>query len=225
VSANYARRVNPRRVRAPGRALVAGAVLIALGALLWVLSRVAATGEAHAFAPGHAPPRQVQLVQNHTYRLAIPGGLPAERRVGVTPSALACQAQRAGEDRVALRLTDESTSTKAVDTIASFIAPYGGAAHLTCTGLRRVYVEGVGSDPAGLLLVLATIALAVGVPLLLSGLRARSSHVERVDPAAEGAFEFSRHRKADVVGARPGDDLQAERQSGVADAERDLGGR
>ncbi len=212
------------RLRAPQRSLVAGAALVALGALLWVVSRVVAGGEAHAFAPGHAPPRQVQLVQNHTYRLAIPGGVAAERRLDVDRSALTCYVQREGQDRLALRLTDEAADTKAVDTIASFVAPYGGRTHVSCAGLPRVYVEGTSGDPSGLLLVLATIALAVGVPLVLSGLRARSSHVAGVDPAAEGALEFARHGETDVVGAGPGGHLQAEREAGGTDAERHLGG-
>lgn len=213
MSAEYSPDITRRAgVRPPGRLMVVGAVLVALGAVLWVLSRVVAGGEAHAFAPGHAPPRLVNLVANHTYRLAVHGGVGAEQRLGVPPARPSCTASPDGGQAVALRLTAETSSTKAVDTIASFQAPFTGPAHLRCGGLPAVYVEGVGSDPSGWLLVLATIALTIGVALLLSGLRSRTgSDVERVDPPAESALQFQRDSEADVIGPRPRDDLGAER--------------
>lgn len=189
MSANNAPEVPRRAVRPPGRLLIVGAVLVAVGAVLWVLSRVVAGNEAHAFAPGSAPPRLVHLVENNTYRLAVPGGVQAEQRRGVAPAQVSCRAALDGAQPVGLRLTAEATTTKAVDTIASFQAPFTGAAHISCTDLAAVYVEGGGSDPSGVLLVLATVALTVGVALLLSGVRSRTgSGVERVDPAAESAL-------------------------------------
>ncbi len=198
-------------------------MLVVLGALFWVLSRVAAGGEAHAFAPGHPPPHDVHLVSGQTYRLAIHDGVRAAQRSGRDPKSVACSADYGDVAPTALRLTPETSDTKATDTIASFIAPTTGNAHLACAGLPAVYVEGTGGgDASGLLVVLAAIALGVGVPLLLSGLRTRSD-VARIDPTAEGALEFERDGEADVVGAGPGNDLRAQRQPGVADPQRNLG--
>ena len=53
-----------------------------------------------------------------------------------------------------------------------------GRAHIACTGVRAVYVDSVTGDPSGYLLLLATGALVVGVPLLLSGLRRRTGSAD-----------------------------------------------
>ncbi len=151
-----------------------GLLLVAAGLVLWGLYHAAATREQHSFTSGEAPPQNVQLHAGTTYRLGVPGGVAAELKVGVTPASLQCAAELTGGAVSRLSLTAEQTDTKATDQIASFRAPTTGPAHVACAQLSEVYVDNATSDPSGFLLVLATAALVVGVPLVLSGLRRRT---------------------------------------------------
>jgi hypothetical protein len=93
--------------------------------------------------------------------------------LGVQVSALQCTATRAGESPGALSLAPERTDTKAIDQIASFVSRITGTVHIECAGVGTVYVDGGsdGFDWSGLWLVLASAALAIGIPLTLSGRR------------------------------------------------------
>lgn len=206
---------------------MAGVVLVALGLILWVMHHLLAGQEHHSYTSGSSPPRQVELHDGTTYWLAVPGGVAAAKKAGVDTTTLTCTAQRVGAADVPLRITVQERGTKAVDQIASFPSPLSARVHIACDGLDAVYVDNATADPSGYLLVLATIALAVGIPLLLSGLRRRGrggrrSDVERIDPAGERPLEFERDGETHVIVAGRGDDLGAERQAGVTDTQRHL---
>jgi hypothetical protein len=152
----------------------AGMLLTLAGLVLWVLYRVQAGSEAHSFAPGALAPRTVHITQGHTYHLAIPGGVNAELARGVDSKVLQCTISGSGHSASGLAITAEDSGTKAINQIASFFGPFTGDAHIYCTSLPPVFVDDADNakaDVSGFWLVLATICLTVGVPLLLSVLR------------------------------------------------------
>ena len=115
------------------------------------------------------------MTQDRTYHLSIHGGVDAEQDLGLVPATLACTySLQAGVNR-SLTLTAEPASTKAINVIAAFRAPVSGRIHVACTGLPAIFVDDADNAPAdrsGLYLLLGVLALGVGVPLVLSGLRA-----------------------------------------------------
>jgi hypothetical protein len=135
--------------------------------------RVLAGTEPHSYAQG-APPEAVRLIGGHTYSLAIRGGVPTEQQLGIPPTALRCAVSGPGIGVRPLTLRPEASDTKAINQIATFVAPVTGRVHLSCAGLTAVYVDDAANAPAdraGLALLLATIALTLGIPLALSALR------------------------------------------------------
>lgn len=151
------------------------AVLLTLAGLaMWAIYRVQAGTEAHSFAPGALAPRTVHITQNRTYHIAIPGGVPAEPGLGVDPSVLACTITPPGGAAQPLNVTPEGSGTKAINQIATFVAPFTGDVHIACSRLPSVFVDDAddaAGDLSGLWLVLASVALAVGLPMMLSVLR------------------------------------------------------
>lgn len=167
------------------RAAAAGLVLVVAGLLLWALYPFVAAEESHSFAPGQSAARLVHLHKGTHYQLGIPGGVRAARKAGVTPQALRCSAAPAGGSASSLAITAEQPDTKATNQIASFVAPFTARVHVTCSGLGAVYVDNAEADPSGYLLVSATVALVIGAPLLLAGVR-RSARSRQSTPAATG---------------------------------------
>lgn len=181
------------------RGLIVGALLIVFGLASWSLYVKQSGDEPHAYARAGDPPTYVQLAAGDQYFLSIRGGVNSELRLGIDPTALQCTAARPGQGRGALRLLAEQSGTKAMDAIASFVSAISGRVHIECTGIDAVFVDDAADSPfdsSGLWLVLASAALAAGLPLTLSGLRragaataARQSRadsaVECVDPSAE----------------------------------------
>jgi hypothetical protein len=177
-------------------AVVAGSVLVLGGLASWALYVQRSDDAPHAFARGGTPPGYVQVEAGRTYRIAVRGGVATEAQAGIDPQSLNCTAARPGEAPGALNLSAENADTKAIDDIASFTSAVTGRLHVECTGLGAVFVanaDDAAFDWSGLWLVLASLALVAGTPLVLSLLRdadGRASDgsladVERIDPAAE----------------------------------------
>ncbi len=160
-----------RHRRAARARTLTGSALLAAGFLLWLWYHVTASGEAHSYTDGEAPPRSVQLHAADRYVLGYPGGLPAIQRAGVRAQALRCTAVTPTGGSTVLQLAVEPDGTKATDQIASFRAPGTGRVHVACQGLPAVYVDNASGDPSGVLLVAATVLLALGAPIALSGAR------------------------------------------------------
>lgn len=157
-------------------ALVLGVVLVVLGAACWVLHGVQAGYERHSYAPGRPPPTYVQVRTGHTYRISLPGGVATEAERGVSGKALRCTLAAPGSGPGALTITPLQAASRATDQIASFAAPASGRVHVACSGLGPLYIDDAADstfDWSGLLLVLAAIMLAIGVPLTLAALRRR----------------------------------------------------
>jgi hypothetical protein len=198
-------------------------LVVIVGLLCWALYVRGANSEHHSYAHGGNPPTYVQLEAGSTYGIAIHGGVKREAELGLAPGTLQCTAARRGEAPGPLEVTAESADTKATDRIGSFVSGISGEVRVQCSGIGPVYVDNAvdaAYDWSGIWLILASVLLAIGLPLTLSGLRQAG---RRVDPAAGGGFEFERDREAHVVGAWPGYDLHAERQAFAPDSERDLG--
>jgi hypothetical protein len=155
------------------RFLAGGALLVLAGVACWALYAVQAGREHRAYAHGGAPQRYVHLLAGHTYWLAVPGGVDHLDKVGVQVSALQCTAAAPGQTPGALSVSPQPQDSKAVDQIASFVARRTANLHIECDRVGAVFVDGAkdGFDWSGLWLVLASLALAVGIPLTLSGRR------------------------------------------------------
>jgi hypothetical protein len=156
------------------RGLVLGIVLVLGGLLCWGLYAVQSGREAHSFTAGSAPPTNVRVVSGHRYTIAIHGGVQREVQLGVQPAALTCTATAPGQGPGALDITAEESGTKATNQIASFTASFSGTVHIECDSVGPVYIDNAadaGSDVSGVWLILASIALVVGIPITLSTLR------------------------------------------------------
>jgi hypothetical protein len=171
-------------------------VLVLGGLAAWALYVQRSGNEPHAYARGGAPPAYVQVHAGKTYRIAVRGGVAAEARAGIAGQSLVCTASRPGAGPGQLNLTYEAADTKATDDIASFVAATTGPLHVQCNGLGTVFVANADNSPfdwSGLWLVLASLGLVVGTPLVLSLLREAGrgspdgsvADVARIDPAAE----------------------------------------
>lgn len=173
--------------------IVSGLILTAAGLLIWLLSSVQSHQEPRSFTDGGPPPQYVAVTAGHGYSIDVPGRAGVAEAVVGSAGNLQCTIAGRTGGSVALGVTEEGNS-KAVNRVATFTAPQSGDVHVQCDGLAEVYVDDAdGSfDLAGALVLFATILLAVGVPLLLSGLATalRTSATERIHPAAEDALEF-----------------------------------
>jgi hypothetical protein len=176
--------------------VIAGTVLVLAGLAAWALYVKQSGDEPHAYARSGKPPAYVQVESGKTYRIAIRGGVATEARVGIAPESLSCTAARPGESPGALDLTTESADTKATDDIASFVSAVTGRLHVQCAGLGTVFIANAEDAPfdwSGVWLVLASLGLLIGTPLVLSLLRSAGggrsdgslADVERIHPTAE----------------------------------------
>lgn len=169
------------------RAALAGPVLVLFGLACWALYVQRSHSEPHAYSRGANPPAYVQLAAGETYQISIHGGVRREAQLGLDPVALQCTAARPGQAPGALRLASvEQTGSKATDQIASFASTISGSVRIQCAGIGAVYVDDAENSPfdwSGVWLVLASLALLVGLPLTLSLLR--DTTLRSAEPAVD----------------------------------------
>ena len=151
--------------------LIVGLLLVVTGAVLLIARYLTAHYERHSFVDGQSPARYVTVEAGKTYWVSVRGGVKHEKELGQPPSALQCSAQQRNGPEITLDLTREGNDTKLVNGLASFRSPVSGEVHVTCVGLPDVYLDATSGDPSGVLLVVGTALLTIGVPLLLSGAR------------------------------------------------------
>jgi hypothetical protein len=157
------------------RRLGIGALVSLLGLVFWALHSVQAGSARHSFAGLANPPQYVRLIAGHRYWISIHGGVQREAELGVSPGALECTAAGQGQAPVALTITAERADTKAINQIASFTPTFSGYVQVQCGGIGLVYVDDAADasfDWSGAWLVLACVCLLIGLPAVLSGLRA-----------------------------------------------------
>ena len=176
--------MQPARRGGPVRVVVAvAALLIGLAGLgVW---RVASGSQNLPFDDGAAPPTSVTVRKDVTYSLAVPGGVnamvargvPVRSTAGQEVPALQCTWSSTGPNGssgLALDVTAESTTTKAENTVAHFVAPITGRIHVDCAGWGAMFVpdsDDRSNDFAGLALLVAVIALTLGAAVGLGELR------------------------------------------------------
>ena len=187
------------RPRTPA-ALIAGALLVVAGLGFWTLYVKQSGNGGHSYDRGGSPASSVRLVAGETYTISIHGGVDREVELGLDPAALQCTAALGGEAPGALDIVAQSRDSKATNEIASFVSSISGDVHIQCEGVGAVYIddaEDAPFDSSGVWLVLASLALIIGLPLTLSGLRrpagearelADVTDVDRVDPPAESVL-------------------------------------
>jgi hypothetical protein len=170
------------------------------GLASWALYVNQAGSERHSYSRGANPPTYVRLVAGNSYSIAIHGGVDREVQLGVDPSTLLCTAALPNQSPGALDVVTEQQDSKATDRIATFVSAISGSVQIQCNGIGAVYVDDAADAPfdvSGVWLVLASLALLIGLPLTLSGLRRPTvapsalpdaDDVSRVDPAAEGVL-------------------------------------
>jgi hypothetical protein len=162
--------------RLTGRAAVAVA-LIALAVVFAVLYRIENSREDHSYNSGSPPPVNVKITLGQQYEVSTPGGMSRLIAQGGLPSALNCNYTPVdGTQTRQLNTTALPTDTRTTHSVATFIAPVSGVVRIECRALGATYIDdadNVGSDPAGLFLLLCTIALTLGAALGLSVLYRR----------------------------------------------------
>jgi hypothetical protein len=159
---------------ATSRRATLSVVLVVAGLLFCVLFRVTSGSEQHSFAAGAVAPFDVSVTKGHSYSIGLAGGIGREVALGVDPVQLTCSESSTNGGSTRLTIDAEQVGTKATNQIATFTAPVTGQVHVACQGLTSVFVDDsddARTDFSGFFLLLGTIALAVGLPLMLSVLR------------------------------------------------------
>jgi hypothetical protein len=146
--------------------------LIALAALFAVLYRIDNSREDHSYNTGATPPANVRLTMGKTYEISTPGGPSSLAGRGVNPASLNCNyTPVVGSSTQQLAITALGSDTRTTHAVATFTAPVSGMVHIECRALTATFIDdadNVSGDPAGLFLLLCTIALTVGAMLGLS---------------------------------------------------------
>jgi hypothetical protein len=146
--------------------------LIALAALFAVLYRIDNSREDHSYNAGATPPANVRLTMGKTYEISTPGGPSGLAGRGVNAASLNCNyTPVVGSSTQQLATTSLGSDTRTTHAVATFTAPISGMVHIECRALTATFIDdadNVSGDPAGLFLLLCTLALTVGAMLGLS---------------------------------------------------------
>lgn len=155
---------------------IAAIALLLVAVACFGLWRVLAGSTNLPYRTDATPPATAHVTQDHTYSLAVPGGVQAMLHRGVPPAGtsdgqtigLQCTYTANGVPNQTLAVSAESTTTKATNTVGEFTAPVTGDIAVTCAGWGAMFVPDSDDRPydsSGLALWLGTIALTVGVGL------------------------------------------------------------
>jgi len=165
---------HPARLRAARAALAV--VLLGAGVIFGVFYRIADGRENHSYNRGATPHFPVHVTLGKQYELSTPGGGSALVRQGLLVSTIRCTWSGNGtqSDLGITSLAGQRT----VHAFATFVGPTTGAVTIRCEGVPSLFVDDADdarADPAGLFVLLATIALTAGAALGLSELYRRAS--------------------------------------------------
>ncbi len=166
-----------------------GAVALLAGVVCLGLWRLTGATEKQPYTPDAQPPRSVMVTQGQAYSIAVPGGVPALLAAGVPVTTgqnaqspdLECDWASGGGAAESLKVTPESTSTKATNVVGSFAAPITGRITVNCQHWGTVFVpdaDDASGDPSGWFLLASTVLLfAGGAAAMSSGWTAVSRRV------------------------------------------------
>lgn len=188
-------------------------VLLLVGLASFGMWRVLSGSEDQPFAEGATPPQSAQVSLDHTYSLAVPGGVRAMLAHGVPTAgsssgqliSLQCTWTSQGTSSQALSVSAEGTSTKAENTVGHFDAPISGRIHVDCDGWGAMFIPDSNDrsvDTSGWALLIALFTLTVGGGLALSEVRlalerARASRPTDEDDEVEGFVDATPIRRED----------------------------
>jgi hypothetical protein len=184
-------------------------LLIALAAVFAVLYRHENSGEDHSYNAGNPPPASVEITAGKQYEISTPGGMDTLLAGGGDPTKLNCNyTPLTGNSTLQLATTGLATDTRTTHSVGTFIGPVTGMVRIECRALTTTYIDdadNVSADPAGLFLLLCTLALTAGAGLLMSSLYRRGAAggahaaIEPADPVADEAPDIT-----DAPEGRPG---------------------
>jgi hypothetical protein len=172
----------PSMPRASVARAAAATGLIIAALLLGALFRILSGTEHHAFASGAIAPTSTHVTLGDTYTLSAPGGVKSLMARGVNVNSAQCEWSVDGSASQALSVVVAGQGTKAVNVVATFVAPYTGNLHVDCLGWGPMFLDdaaGSAPDYAGWLLLLATISLTLGIALGIASMRAVGADSER----------------------------------------------
>ena len=176
----------------PGRGPIA-LVLLVLGVGLFCLYLVFNGSEHHSYNAGAKPAQNVQVTGGKVYEISTPGGVVGLQHRGLDPNSIACTYSTSQVASSSLSISSLGGGTRTTHAVATFVAPVSGDISISCTELSSgVFVDDADnapSDPSGLFLLLATIALGVGAPIGMSYLYSRSLGRPRQDDQVEAVVE------------------------------------
>jgi hypothetical protein len=178
---------------APARRGAIAVVLLVLAAVFFAGYLVFNGSEHHSFNAGATPPTTVHVTVDKTYEISTPGGIPSLLHRHLDPDAITCQYTSSDGAVHQQQISTLGSGSRATHAVATFVADTTGDIHLSCTGLTGgTFVDdadnGAG-DPAGLFLLLSTIALGLAVPFGMSYLYRRSSERPRGREQVETVVE------------------------------------
>jgi hypothetical protein len=178
---------------APARRGVIAVVLIVLGLILFAGYLVFNGSEHHSFNAGATPPSAVHVTEGKTYEISTPGGIPSLLHRHLDPNSITCQYTTVDGSVHQQQVSPLGSGSRTTHAVATFVADSTGSIHLSCTGLSAgTFVDDADNspaDPAGLLLLLSTIAFALAVPFGLSYLYRRSLESPRNHYKVEALVE------------------------------------
>jgi hypothetical protein len=156
------------------RRLGAGVIVVLLALVCFGSSRVVAGGQRHAYNPRATPPPTYHLIGGKIYQLSAAAGLSTLTKTGVlgpgiTPS---CFWSTDGGTVNEVQIVSTKDDERNVHVFATFQVPSTGDFHISCQGIKEVFVddaEDAGRDLSALLLVIATILGLVGFAAAMSG--------------------------------------------------------
>lgn len=144
-----------------------------MGLVLAGLYRLVSGGEHTAYASAGVPPATAHVTDGKTYELSVPGGVRTLQKRGADVNSPECQWSAPGAAGQVLQAQASGPDTKAINVVATFVAPVTGDIAVSCAGWGAMFIDDADSAPAdlaGWLLVLAVLALTAGVGLGVSAL-------------------------------------------------------
>jgi hypothetical protein len=154
-------------------------LLIVLGILFSVLYRMQNSSEHHSFNAGARQPASVHITAGKQYEISIPGGLTQAAADGISIGSVRCTYTAPGSgNSQPFDITALGAGSRTVHAVATFIGPATGDFRINCAELPQTFVDDAdngAADPAGLFILVATIAFTLGAALGLSALYRRSN--------------------------------------------------
>jgi len=166
-------------------------LLLALGVSFAVLYRITDNAEHHSFNAGAKAPDSVHVTAGKQYEISTPGGVKRLAGNGIAGGAVTCTYSTLdGSEGGQLTVAPLGVDTRTVHAIATFVAPITAQVRIKCSGMSGVFVDDsddAAADPAGLFILLTTIALAAGAALAMSVLYRRPPRNPATSPATSPA--------------------------------------